>query len=226
MQIQAINNFTLQHQEKRPQFKKAYPVVHWVGEAKGSYYPVVSSELTEKLQRILVGFLNGSRRLKQNGAGKKAVEYIASEDKDYSKTDIARSYYDKMGGFDKFKKKFLPLAYLITGGDAYLFNQKFGKPLGKAKANAMERDGRRESAELQIARSNYNIGGWTMVNDPNKRKYDDNDNKYALHTMFEIVRGKKSGKIKGFNLVGIKFCPEKGPDNPFVRTGYLRAEDL
>ena len=225
MQIQNIPNFSIKNKKYNPQFKKAYPVVHWLSETNGSYAPVVSLELTEKLQRILVGYLNNSSRLKLNLATKEAVSYIREKDFDYKKSNIVRSYYNLKGGFNKLKNQFSPFVYLITGDDVYNFNKEFAKPLGKAKANAMKSGGKLKSAELEIARMDYKLGGSSIVNDVNKKMYD-NGKECALHTKFEIVRGKRSGKIKGFNLVAIKFCPNKGPENPFVRTGYLREQDL
>ena len=49
---------------------------------------------------------------------------------------------------------------------------------------------------------------------------DEKNVRSALHTKFEVIRS-KTGKIKEFRLLDLKFCPEEGKDNPFVRTGYL-----
>ena len=220
MQIMPIQVNQTVNRTNNPQFKKAYPVVHWVAESNSSYAPVVSAELTEKLQRILVNILNKSRRLKPDGAAKNAVAYISRVDEDYRNNDIVRSYYDQAGGFNKTFNKFMPLSYLITGGDAHVFNEKFGKPIGRAKASAPMLNGKPLSAEVQQARSNYSVGGWTFVNDKKKGIYDKNGVEYSLHTKFETVRNKKTGEIKGYNLVGIKFCPQEGPENPFVKAGY------
>ena len=65
------------------------------------------------------------------------------------------------------------------------------------------------------------FGGLDFVNNPKRKIVDNNGLKYGLHTKFEVVRN-KTGKIKGYELVDIKFCPESGEENPFVRTGYYK----
>ena len=146
------------------------------------------------------------------------------EDTEYATSGVVRTFYDKNGGFNKHSGKFLPFSYLITGGDAYNFSDKYGKALGKAKSFAPMQKDKLNSAELQIARSDYNIAGWNLVNDAKKKIYKDGIEQ-ELHTKFEVVRDKK-GKITGYNLVGLKFCPAKGDENPFVRTGYIKSENL
>ena len=43
MQIQSVNNFTKPNLNQNPQFKSAYPVVHWVAEkGGGSYAPQIT----------------------------------------------------------------------------------------------------------------------------------------------------------------------------------------
>lgn len=225
MQIQKINNFSNQNKTINPQFKKTYKVIHWVGEQNANYAPVAGFELSKKLQSLLVRILNSAVKGGKNSANKVASEYVKTVDTDYATSGIVRSYYDKYGGFNKMSGKFLPFSYLITGGDAYKFSEKYGKPLGKAKAFAPVQNGRPNSAELQLARSDYNMGGWALVNDKNKKIYNSEGVEQELHTKFEVVRNKK-GKITGYNLVGIKFCPVKGEENPFVRMGYTKPENL
>ena len=227
MQIQKINSINYnQKSQHNPQFKKAYGVVHWVGESNASYAPVVKDfKLAKKLQTKLVNILNNSTRLKHRTVNDTATKYLASKDSDYgTSAGFARTFNDGAGGYNSYSGKVLPFSYLFTGGDAYMFDEKYGKPLGKAKAQAPERFGKPESAELQIARSNYNIAGWQYVNDPNKKLYIDGVEQ-ELHTRFEIVRNKK-GEIQDYNLVGIELAPVKGEENPFIKAGYTKARDL
>ena len=223
MQIQAVNNHS-NVKSNNPQFKKAYKVVHWVGEQNANYAPVAGFELTKKLQSLLVRILNQSTRLKENSANKVAVNYLKGEDTEYATSGIVRTFYDKNGGFNKHSGTFLPFSYLLTGGDAYNFSDKYGKALGKAKSFAPKQKDKLNSAELQIARSDYYIAGWKLVNDTEKKIYKDGIEQ-ELHTKFEIVRDKE-GKVTGYNLVGLKLCPTKGEENPFVKTGYIKAENL
>ena len=232
MQISSIQGYSLQDKKINPQFKKAYPVVHWVAESNSSYAPTRTLELTKKLQRKLVSILNNSIRLKPTIAGKQAIDYLAKNDTDYRGNEnssthdkFVRTYYDKSGGFNEYSGKYLPYAYLITGNDAYTFDEKYGKPLGRAKNNATWGNGTVGSAELNIAKTNYFSSGWKFVNDSEKKIYDENKVEQALHTKFETVRNNK-GDIVDFKLVDIRFCPEKGENNPFVRAGYIKAENL
>ncbi len=220
MNIQPINLNT--YNTKNTNFKSTYPVVHWVAESNGSYAPVVSMELTKKLQRILVGVLNHSKKNTQGQVGNSIIDYISKCDLDYRRMPIVRTFYDRKGGFDK---KFTPFAHLITGYDAKDFDNCYGKAIGEAKANAPRRNGKPESAELKQAVIDYSLGGQKFVNNKNKKLYDNNGLEYGLHTKFQTIRS-KTGKIKGYQLVDVKFCPEKGPKNPFVRTGIVKLEDL
>ena len=227
MKIQAIQNYSIKKQEQKLSFKKAYGVVHWVGESNASYAPVKSFELAKTLQTMLVKMLNRSSRLKANSVNDVAIKYLAGKDTDYGNENgigMVRTFNDRQGGVNHYSGKYFPFSYLFTGGDAYQFEETYGKPLGRAKANSPERYGRPESAELQIARSNYNMAGWEYVNDPNKKLIIDGKEQ-ELHTRFEVVRDKK-GEIKGYNLVGIEMAPVKGEENPFIKSGYLRARDL
>lgn len=223
MQIQQVKNYSTSKASTNPQFKAVYPVVHWVAETNGSYAPVVSMELTRKLQRILVGVLNHSKKSNCGTVGMFIENYISKCDLDYRRHSIARTFYDKKGGFNN--KKFIPFAHLITGEDFVEFNSSFGKAIGEAKSNAPRQKGKPISAELKQVVHNYNLGGWQFVNDKKKKLYDNAGIAYALHTKFQTIRS-KTGKIKGYELVDAKFCPEKGAKNPFVRTGIVSVEDL
>jgi hypothetical protein len=225
MQIQKINNINYnQKTQYNPQFKKAYGVVHWVGETSGTFSPVASFDLAKKLQTKLVNILNDSARLKHGTLNKTVTEYLASKDPDYGKKFAkVRTFNDNYGGENKLSGKYFPFSYLFSGGDAFKFDEKYGKPLGVAKAQAPKRNGVPDSAELQIARSNYYIGGWQYVNDKNKKLYIDGVEQ-ELHTKFEVVRNKK-GEIKDYNLVGIELAPIKGETNPFIKAGYTNARE-
>ena len=223
MQIQSVSNNSPLRQN--PQFKAAYPVYHWVAETNGSYAPVIDAKLTKSLQRTLVSVLNKTKKASY-GYLERIANRVSERDKDYKRMNLVRSYFNKKGGYKKDSNKFLPISYLISGNDVDLFEQFYAKSIGTAKAISPRKNGRLSSAESQIAIENYKIGGLNFVNSKDKRIVDENGMEYALHTKFEVVRGKKSGKVNGYRLVDVKFCPQKGSENPFVRTGYLRESDL
>lgn len=222
MQIQPIQNYSVSKMDKNPQFKAVYPVVHWVAETNGSYAPVMSMELTRKLQRILVGILNHSKKSNHGLVADSTVDYISKCDLDYRRNQMVRTFYNNNGGYDK---KFVPFAHLVTGKSAVDFDNAYGKAIGEAKGNAPRMNGKPISAELKQAVKNYSLGGLRFVNDKNKKLYDSFGIEYGLHTKFQTIRS-KTGKIKGYELVDIRFCPEKGEKNPFVRIGLTKAEDL
>ena len=130
---------------------------------------------------------------------------------------IVRSYYNNDGGFKA--DHFEPISYLISGKDTEIFDSLFGKPLGKIKSKSPIVKGKHMSAELNLAQGDYKNQGLVWVKNIAKSFRDSNNTQYGLHTKFEVVRN-KSGKIKDFKLVDIKFCPENGAKNPFTKVGY------
>ena len=229
MQIQSVNNFTKPNLNQNPQFKSAYPVVHWVAEkGGGSYAPALTYELNKQLQGILVRLLNRTSKLSNTEHGLSLIGKLKPEkpkelgtpekigDPDYASNPIVRTFYNKKGGW---QGRFIPVSYLITGNDVNLFNEEFGRPIGISSTDAPKIQGIPVSAEYNKAVKNYALGGLSFVENPEIKITDENKMEYGLHTKFEIIRN-KNGEIKGYELIDLKFCPEKGKENPFVRTGY------
>lgn len=223
MKIQAAQNYQLQKQT--PQFKSAYPVIHWVKETNGSYAPAISNELNEKLQRILVRLLNNQgKKVKPNKI--QFMQYIqsviASKDSDYAENRIVRSFYDHDGG-GWIQDKFAPYGYILSGKHAEHMSETLGKPIGRAKGEAPRiNDSLMKTAEVSIAVGDYKQQGLTLVKRLASKFKDSKKICQGLHTKFEIIRT-KTGKIKEFRLLDIRFCPEEGPENPFVRTGLYKS---
>lgn len=218
MQIQPSQNYSVLNNKSQPNFKAAYPVIHWVAETNGSYAPVVSLELTKKLQRTIVSLLNKSNKISETPFGKNLINYISKCDIDYRRNNIARSFYDKKGGW---QGKFNPISYLLTGEDGKVFEEIYGKKIGKTLKNSPKVNGVGKSAEHESAKRDYAILGRNFVMDKNKRIFDAEGIEYALHTKFQTIRN-RLGNIKGYELVDIKFCPQEGPNNPFVRVGLIK----
>ncbi len=224
MQIQSINNYSSQKQQIRnPQFKAAYPVYHWVAEKSGgSYAPAVSNELNKKLQGIIVRLFNQTSKFSKTAHGEEVIKKLKTDelagigDNDYAFNSVVRTFNNKGGGW---KGRFIPINYLITGNDVSLFDEEFGKPIGKSSVLAPKINGVPSSAEYKKAIKDYVLGGLNFVNNSGRKIKDERGVEYGLHTKFEVVRD-KHGEVKDYELIDIKFCPETGSENPFVRTGY------
>lgn len=203
-------------------FRAVYPVVHWVAEKNGSYAPVVSADLTKKLQRKLVMMLN-AQESKQSEEKLKVLTdlktFFKSWDRSYMRNPISRSFYDCKGGWGE--GKFNPLAYLMTGDDVQTFDSTWGKPLGMLKRQSPKANGKSSSAELNMANRNYRVKGLEFVKRRSTLFHDKDGVMYGLHTKFEVVRNKK-GDVKDFEFRGLSFRPQSGEENPFVQLGYIK----
>ena len=223
MQIQPINN--IPNKQINPQFKSAYPVVHWIAETNSSYAPVMTENLAKKLQKKLLKCISYDflRKVKTPMWDKafEAYKYVYSKDRDFAAHPIARSFYNKDGG--KFiNNKFEPLLYLITGADLVSFEDSLAKPIGRLKKGAPYANGKPISAELNLALGDYWNRGLNFVKGRSKEFCDSQGMPYELHTKFRVVRT-KTGRVKNFELVGMKFLPSKGPENPFEKLGMVKA---
>lgn len=203
-------------QSKQINFKSTYPVVHWVAETNGSYAPALSLEIVRVLQRKLVSILNKVPKAGQKPVGlaeQKLKTYMKLCDLDFRKTPFVRSFYDWNS---RREQGFKPVSYVISGEDAFSFNEDLTKEIGRNKGIAKTALGNPYSAESMMAINNYVRNGLKFVNNPKKRITGNDGNTYVLHTKFEVIRN-KNGKIKGYNFVDARFLPEKGPNNPIER---------
>ena len=165
MQIQTINSYSKTNQQTN--FKAAYPVIYWVkdaGKEISKDAPTISKDLTEKLQRKLVGYLN--RTFSKSDPQKvslmgKAFSFLRGRDRDFSTYPIVRSFYDTSTGSQKEGIK--PIGYLLTGKDVEVFENNFAKPIGRNRANSPIIDGKPRSAELNIALDDYYTKGLNYV---------------------------------------------------------------
>ncbi|MBQ4115243.1 hypothetical protein IJD34_07545 [bacterium] len=222
MQINSVQNYSINKQQtKTPQFKSAYPVYHWVKDVgEQRFAPAVTHTLNKQLQGKLVRLFNGTSRFSATEAGRELIEKLKASDFGYRFNQITRSYYDHKGGWEG---KFRPINYLITGNDVEKFDKEFGKPIGKANALSPKINGKPSSAEHDKAINDYLIAGLNFVKGKQRQIVDTYGTKYGLHTKIEVIRNSK-GKIKEYRISDIKFCPETGNENPFVRMGYYNPE--
>lgn len=256
MQIQPTNNFSNINRNQNQQFKSVYSVVHWLAETNGSYAPVLTDDLSRKLNGKLVRVLNSNtrelwRRIENLSAqilqlnakldkckDKKEISsllkqtrkletelascnlmqrikrFITRSDSDYADCPYVRAYYNRNGGIKN--GGFEPIVYLLTGKDAIFFEEKFGKPIGKLK----QQSGLEHSAELQSAKADYWLQGVNYVKKRSKQSLLRKGVPQELHIKAETIRN-RTGKIKGYNIVDMKYFPTTGEKNPFVITGIL-----
>lgn len=209
MNIQPTQNYSTQ-------FKSGFPVVHWVRETNGSYAPALTQELNVKLQKSLVRLLNsqGNNVKPEKLTLMQYVKRVISgKDEDFLRNPIARSFYNSQGGWNG--QQFEPIGYILTGMHAEHMSETLGKPIGKAKNEAPR------GAEVNIALGDYFKQGLSLVKHL-ASGFKTGKTHYGLHTKYEVIRT-KTGKIKEYRLVDLKFCPTEGPNNPFVRTGYIKS---
>ena len=150
----------------------------------------------------------------------RAHKYISARDKDYERYPFARGFNNEKGG--EKGNRFEPISYIITGNDAEIFEANYGKPIGetKAKLKALGYNPSK-TAELQQKLSDY----WTMGLDFSKKRAKDfkpkNNEPYELHVEVERQRS-NTGKPLGYRILDMKFCPRKGPKNPFEITNWFK----
>jgi hypothetical protein len=223
MLIHPINTVSKENPRSNQIFKSAYPVIHWIAETNGSYAPVISENLAKKLQKKLLKCLNYDFLCKAKtqmwAKAFEAYKYVYNKDKDFASHPIARSFYNRNGG--KFiNNKFESTSYLITGADLISFENSLTKPIGRLKKESPMIKGKAISAELNMALGDYWNRGLNFVKNKSKEFCDEKGIPQELHTKFKVIRT-KTGKIKNFELVGMKFLPSKGSENPFERLGMI-----
>ena len=217
MQIQSNQQMSIINNRQTPQFKSAYPVYHWVAGESGKYAPVVTEELTRKLQRKLIGILNKSvvkTSPKLTLLKERLTKYLSDIDVDFRQNPIVRSFYShKMPEHRMLKEA---ISYLISGKDIKIFEDNFAKDIGRYKADAPY------SAELNDALDTYKKSGMYYVGEKAK-KFKINGEKVALHTKFKEIKNRK-GKTIDYQLLDIRFCPDKGTETPIYRYYKIQKE--
>ena len=237
-----ISNSIFQNQKlksDRPNFKSVYPVVHWVAETNGSYAPVVSNEIAKTLNTKIIRFLNTSSKLiesrlhdlyteiESNGKSnakidkeiaklnliKRVKTFISRKDPDYLKSPFARGFYDRSGGLKN--NEFDPLAYILTGDDANYFENNFGRPIGQIK-NLTD-----NSDEIEQAKFDYYKKGYKFVKQRANSLVTQDNSPVELHVKMEIARS-KSGAIKDYNIIDMKFFSKDSNNNPFKVTEIIK----
>ena len=212
MKASPLNNVCYQ-----TNFRSVYPVYHWVAEAGGSYGPSVTESLNRKLNAKIVEYMNKTKIVKSeetNILTKKVREYMQKFDTQFRHFSFARSFYSDKGGL--VASKMQPISYIATADDAEYLDNVLGRAIGRAKKRGMSTI---STAEQNIATGNYWRLGQQHVEKRAKKFVDKSGMQYGLHTKFEVVRN-KDGEIKRYKLIDVRFLPEYGEKNPFVKLGY------
>ena len=199
MQVQSISVNYPSKTNKQLSFGKAYPVVHWVSEKGGRHFePVVTEDLTRILQSKLVRKFN--KHLMGLKADKIAIlkpvqEFLRANDPDYRQHKITRSFYDEKGGWSEEGNKFNPISYMMTGIDAFSFEQTYGKPVGLMKKKSPRLlSGRRRSVELTMSQKEYNEKGLNFVKARSELAKNNLGENVSLHTKYILHRDKNGKK--------------------------------
>ena len=166
-----------------------------------------------KKVRKTAGDLNITSRVKK---------YIGARDKDYEHYPFTRGFNNENGG--EKSDKFEPISYILTGNDARYFEETYGKPIGQTKAMLKDLGyNHSKSAELQKVIADYWTKGLNFIKHRSGQFRLKNNEPHELHVKMEAQRS-KSGKIKGYNIVDMKFCPREGAENPFEITGWFKQK--
>lgn len=213
MRIQSTQNY--QYNQKNPQFKSAFPVVHWVAESNGSFAPISDLPTVKKLQGKLIRILNksltGSKK-PMNPTEQSVRSHVGSCDAAYRIKAIVRSFYDRITGNPR---NFTPTSYIISGKDVEIFENLFAKDIGRAKGCGIN------TPETNFALEKYHKRGLDFVRNDSRQIKDRKGIPYILHTKFETVRN-KFNEIVDYRFLDARFLPAKGPKNPFVRVGLVK----
>ena len=216
MQISPINNY-----QQNMGFQAIHPVYHWCKDGSLYFDPATTKELSKAIHQDFVNKINKfipDFSIVNPVGGQRIANFIARVDGTYRRNPVVRSYYNSKGGFKE--NKFEPIAYLITGDDVEKFNVKFAKNIGIQKHKAPKVNGKRRSAEVNKAVGDYNTQGLLYVKKEAK-SFNNKGMPMGLHVKTEAVRNEK-GEIIDYEVVDMRYFPEKGKENPFIKEGYLK----
>lgn len=186
-------------------FKGAYHTYFFTTDGRR----IVSDENMKKCLHYVEAHLNNSKRVKEHN--KELIETMKFGNKlpdgSYSGGDYDYYNIPKIRAvFDSSKKRYQGFVSIITGHDVDIFNNKFGKPIGKAKRVSRERTGSMYSSfETCEALKQYNRMSTDYVD--SHAVYKDGK-RQAFGVYFTPVYNKK-GNLKGFEYNRSGFFDEK-----------------
>ncbi|MCM1265634.1 MAG: hypothetical protein NC200_05485 [Candidatus Gastranaerophilales bacterium] len=186
--LSSVNNYNNQN------FGASYHTYFYSTEGKR----LVSEADIKKCLHYMEAHLNGSKRVKtlnqdlittmKQGQMTRGGLRVGG-DRDYAYNPKIRAV------FDKAKQKYQDFVTIITGNDVDVVNNKYGKPIGRAKRASIERCGLPYSAEVTEASRKYAQDAPEYAE--SKAVYRDG-RRLAFGICFTPVYGKRSGKLTGF----------------------------
>lgn len=109
MQIQSVNNYSIQNKNHNPQFKSAIPVAIWVREGtSGSYGPVMEKEISKKLTTKIVNCLNMSKakiKIELDSLNREKNDHLKNIQLLKTKISIVREFIEANKNTDCSKEK-------------------------------------------------------------------------------------------------------------------------
>lgn len=246
MQIQPTNNYSRFNNRQSPQFKAAYPIVHWVAETNGSYAPILAKDAAEKLNNRIISMLTANSKeivekiattkeaikIKESGAKKiikKSLNQLNRELSELLLTLRVKSYIARTDA-DYAKKSTARAFYNREGGfkhgkyDAVATiltgddAEFFNREFGRPIGVARAKS---DVIGLEKAIARYWEEGAKFVERKAKEFKKFNGEPAELHVKLEAVRN-SAGKIINHNVVDMRFFPKEGPNNPFMLTQWAQ----
>ena len=250
MQIQSINNYSVQNKSYNPQFKSVMPVVHWVAETNASYAPEILPEVARKFNENIISRLN-----KKSLVIKQEISKLMNKISELTeKIKVARSDREKIAKEKKIEKYRRDLADLyltqrvqnyVAGLDPEYAKNPVARNFYKKNVNSRNYEpvvyiatggdalyldslGRdigvaRSSGDAwaeEAARKRYWIKGDELVAEKSKNFRTKTGEQADLHVKMETLRDREGNEV-GYNIIDMKPFPKYGPNNPFVMLGWI-----
>ena len=181
-------------------FKACIPVKYFAknpnpNSTKGRYLPVLKNKNIRKCHRYVVTNLNGTAKNYDKGF----VDFYKKYDPDYRMVSEVQSVYNEKG----------PIVHLVTGGDIDTVRQ-LARPVGEAKRESIEILGDTSSYDASLAARNFEREIHKIINNQfTPVKSIDDKKPLEMHVYFSPEYGKREGKLKGFNFVGVTLVDKK-----------------
>ena len=175
-------------------FKGYVPVRYMAKNPKNDkYVPVIKNENIRKCQGFVVRNLNGTaKKMKDEGF----VNFYRAYDSDYRKNPVVHSVYDDSS----------PVVYMVTGDDTQVIRE-LAKPVGKAKAEAIDTIGSSKTFESQSASRTFFRKVKSFLNNGCKRLKSNSGKNLSLIVYFN-PKYSRNDKLKGFEFVEANFVED------------------
>ena len=205
-------------------FKAYVPVQYFlksekIGENQYKYIKAEDEETVKKCQRMLVSSLNAPESKNSNLS---FVDKYKSVDNDYRKMPLVRSYYDYYSPKTKklikpdltknnTEKNSIVRPALVTGLDANEIDL-MAKPIGIAKAEALDRYGRTDTYKVRLENRTFFDKQRNFILRPEKRIQTEDGSNMFLRVYFNPIyytKGARKGELKSVEYVNSRWLAEK-----------------